>query len=124
MPFAQAVKLIRAGLPSSAFDDAAMVLSLPVDELAAKLGISPRTVRDQRKRAVRLTRDNSEKLVRIARVQRPARNIFTTDKAVSEWLASPAPALDGNLPIDLIDTDTGAREVESVLHGIAHGNLM
>jgi putative toxin-antitoxin system antitoxin component (TIGR02293 family) len=124
MPFNKAAKLIRTGLPASAFDDAAKVLSVTVDELAAKLGISPRTIRDQRKRSVRLSRDNSEKLVRIARVQRLARKIFTTDEAVSEWLGLAAPALDGAAPVDLLDTDTGAREVEAVLQGIAYGNVM
>jgi putative toxin-antitoxin system antitoxin component (TIGR02293 family) len=63
-------------------------------------------------------------LVRIARVHREARKIFTTDEAVSQWLRSPAPALDGLAPIDMLDTDMGAREVEAVLNGIAYGNVM
>ena len=65
-----------------------------------------------------------EKIVRLARVQRLARHLFTTDEAASQWLASSAPALDGMVPLDLLDTDTGAREVEAVLHGIAYGNVM
>ncbi len=124
MPLPKAVTAIRTGLPAGAFEGVARVLSLSVDELAAKLGISPRTVRDQRKKAGRLSRDNTEKLVRIARIQRQARKIFTTDDAVSQWLASPAPALDGVAPIDMLDTDVGAREVEAVLNGIAYGNVM
>jgi putative toxin-antitoxin system antitoxin component (TIGR02293 family) len=124
MPINRAVEAIRAGLPAGAFDGVAKVLSLTADELAAKLGISPRTVRDQRKKAVRLSRENTEKLVRIARIQRQARTIFTTDQAVSQWLASPAPALEGLAPIGMLDTDIGAREVEAVLNGIAYGNVM
>ena len=53
-----------------------------------------------------------------------ARSIFSTDAAVAEWLNAPAPALNGIKPIDLVDTDTGAREIEAVLHGIAYGNVM
>jgi len=37
------------GLPTGAFDGVAKVLFLTADELAAKLGVSPRTLRDQRK---------------------------------------------------------------------------
>lgn len=124
MSTAQAVGAIRSGLPVGDFDRVAKILSLTTDVLATKLGISPRTVRDQRKKVGRLSMENSEKLVRIARIQRLARTLFTTDVAVSQWLSSPAPALDGLLPLDLLDTDTGAREVEATLHGIAHGNVM
>ena len=124
MSTAQAVGAIRSGLPVGDFDRVAKILSLTTDVLATKLGISPRTVRDQRKKVGRLSMEISEKLVRIARIQRLARTLFTTDVAVSQWLSSPAPALDGLLPLDLLDTDTGAREVEATLHGIAHGNVM
>ena len=124
MPLAKAVQAIRAGLPAVAFEGVAQILFLSVDELADKLGISPRTIRDQRKKTLRLSQENTEKLVRIARIQRLARKLFTTDAAVSQWLASPAPALDGLPPIDMLDTDLGAREVESVLNGIAYGNVM
>ena len=124
MPPTSAIDLIRAGLPAGSFEAAAKALSLTVDELAAKLGISPRTIRDQRKKKVRLSSENTEKLVRIARIQTLARSIFSTDAAVAEWLNAPAPALNGIKPIDLVDTDTGAREIEAILHGIAYGNVM
>ncbi len=106
------------------FDAAARALSLTVEELAGKLGISPRTIRDQRRKKVRLSVENSEKLVRVARIRALGREIFSSDAAVAAWLQTPAPALQGVRPIDLIDTDTGAREIESVLHGMAYGNVM
>ncbi len=124
MPLNRAVKVIRAGLPARAFEAVAEVLSLTVDELAEKLGVSPRTVRDQRKKLARLSSENTEKLVRTARIQHQARKIFSTNEAVAGWLSSPALALEGALPIDLLDTDLGAREVEAVLAGIAYGNVM
>lgn len=124
MSTSRAVKVIRAGLPARAFVGVADALHLTVDELAGKLGISPRTIRDQRRKLVRLSSENTEKLVRMARVQHQARKIFSTNDAVSGWLRTPAPALEGALPLDLLDTDLGAREVEAVLHGIAYGNVM
>jgi len=119
-----AVKAIRAGLPARAFVPVADALNLTVDQLANALGVSPRTIRDQRKKLGRLSSENTEKLVRAARIRQQARKIFTTDEAVAGWLVSPAPALGGAKPIDLLDTDLGAREVESVLIGIAYGNVM
>jgi putative toxin-antitoxin system antitoxin component (TIGR02293 family) len=124
MPTTRAVKVIRAGLPARAFVGVAQVLHLTVDELAGKLGVSARTIRDQQKKLARLSSENTGKLVRIARIQHQARKIFSTNEAVSSWLSSPAPALEGALPIDLVDTDLGAREVEAVLNGIAYGNVM
>ena len=124
MPAAYAVKAIRAGLPARAFVGVADALNLTVDQLAGILGVSPRTIRDQRKKLARLSSENTEKLVRIVRVQQQARKVFSTDEAASDWLTSPAPALEGAKPIDLLDTDLGAREVEGILNGIAYGNVM
>jgi putative toxin-antitoxin system antitoxin component (TIGR02293 family) len=124
MPMNQAVKVIRFGLPARAFVGVADALYVTVDELAEKLGVSPRTIRDQRRKSTRLSSGNTEKLVRTARVLHQAKKIFSTNEAISGWLRSPAPALEGARPIDLLDTDLGAREIESVLNGIAYGNVM
>ncbi len=124
MPAIQALEAIRAGLPARAFETVAAALDLSVDELAATLGVSPRTIRDQRMKRARLSRETTEKLVRIARIQNQARRVFSTNDAVSGWLSSPSPALAGSRPIDLLDTDLGSREVEAVINGIAYGNVM
>jgi putative toxin-antitoxin system antitoxin component (TIGR02293 family) len=86
--------------------------------------VSPRSIRYQYKKCGRLSIENTEKLVRIARVLQKALKIFSTNNAVSAWLVSPAPALGGTKPIDLLDIDIGARKVESILGGIAYGNVM
>lgn len=124
MPLPAAMKAIRAGLPTRMFEHLAAVLALSADELALKLGVSPRTLRDQKKKQGVLSRDNSEKLMRVARLQHLARKLFTSDKAVAQWMTTPAPALDGQAPLDLLDTELGAREVEAVLQGLAYGNVL
>ena len=50
--------------------------------------------------------------------------IFKTEKALEDWLKSPAPALDGVRPIDLLDTQEGFERVNNLLKGMAYGNYM
>lgn len=123
-PTADAVVAIRHGIPASAFDGVAKVLSMTAEDLATMLGISMRTVRDQRKKQVPLSREISEKLVRTARIQALGRKLFTSDEAVATWLSTPAPSLNGERPLALLDTEVGAREVEAVLLGLGHGNVL
>lgn len=52
------------------------------------------------------------------------RKIFKTEKALEDWLKSPAPALDGVRPIDLLDTQAGVERVNDLLTGMAYGNYM
>lgn len=124
MPMVCAVKAIHADLPAQAFVGVADALGLAVEELAEILGASAPIIRSQCKNLCRLSSSNTEKLVRAARIQQQARRIFSTDGAAAGWLTSSAPALDGVRPIDLLDTDLGAREVESILNGIACGNVL
>ena len=46
--------------------------------------------------------------------------IGNAEKAV-EWLRTQNRALGGKLPMDRLDTDLGAREVEDILGRIAYG---
>lgn len=52
------------------------------------------------------------------------RKIFKAEKALENWLKSPAPALDGVRPIDLLDTQEGFERVNDLLKGMAYGNYM
>jgi uncharacterized protein (DUF2384 family) len=47
--------------------------------------------------------------LRAARVRNLGRALFTTDEAVSEWLSKPEQALGNMAPLDLLDTDFGAK---------------
>lgn len=58
------------------------------------------------------------------RIQQLARTVFSSDDAVAQWLATPAPALGGRKPEEVLKTEAGAAEVEGVIAGIAHGNVL
>jgi len=124
MPAPRAVEAIRAGLPMAEFDAVAETFRITTDRLATLLGISPRTLRHHRKQDAVLSRDHSEKLLRMGRIRSVGRKLFTTDRALVEWLDSSAPSLSGRTPFEMLDTELGAREVESVLQGLVHGNVM
>jgi len=43
---------------------------------------------------------------------------------VSEWFSKPEQALGNIAPLDLLDTDFGAREVENLLRSLAYGQFV
>lgn len=122
-PSAKLVKRIRAGLPAEAFIQIADRLNLSHEILAAKLGLTTRTINRKRKAGETLSSEESEKLMRVARVWNSARDIFTTDSAIAQWLMTAAVPLGHVAPLDLLDTDVGAADVEGFIKGIAYGNF-
>jgi len=57
-------------------------------------------------------------------VRNLGRRLFTTDEAVSGWLSKPDASLGNMAPLDLLDTDLGAGEVESLLRALAYGHFV
>jgi len=122
-PLLEVLPLVRHGLPAGMFEQVAAALGLSSTSLAAKLGIARRTVTRKRGNGAPLSSETSEKLLRVARIRNLARLVFTTDEALSEWLSKSDTAFGNMAPLDLLDTDLGAREVESLLQSIAHGQF-
>jgi putative toxin-antitoxin system antitoxin component (TIGR02293 family) len=60
----------------------------------------------------------------VARVRNLGRTLFTSDEAVSEWLSKSDASLGDMAPLDLLDTDLGAREVENLLRALAYGHFV
>ena len=117
------VDAIRAGLPARTFGQVADALNLSKAVLAKKLGIATRTINRKTGAKRTLSPEESEKILRVARIRNLANDLFTTDAAISEWLAKPASALHDAAPIDLLDTEVGAREVEGFIRGVLYGNF-
>ena len=57
----------------------------------------------------------------MARVIAAADETFGDEKKADAWLRRGTTALDGEPPLDLLDTEEGAREVETLLTRIGHG---
>lgn len=76
----------------------------------------------RRRRSARLSQEESERLLRIGRTFERAVHLYDGDRdAAREWLDSPIPALGMQRPLDLAQTEPGAREVEDLIGRIEHG---
>ena len=113
--------LIRRGLPVQTLAALARDLSLDRKKLASVVGISERTLSRRVARDERLTAEESDRTVRLAFIVALATDTFGSAQKASVWLQTPNAVLDGELPLDLLDTDTGVRSVETVLGRIAYG---
>ena len=115
------VELTRKGLPANILPVMAVELSMDRAAVARVAGISGRTL--SRRIATRslLTAEESDRMVRLARVLAFANETLGERSKVSRWLKTPNAALDGKPPFDLLDTDAGVQSVENVLGRIAYG---
>lgn len=113
------VREIRNGLPAEAVEKlvrAGKLSNVEVDRI-----VLPRKTLAHRKEIGRLTADQSDRLMRVARVIAFAEDTFGDEAKAHAWLRRPTSVLDESAPLDLLDTEEGAREVETVLARIAHG---
>lgn len=108
------VERIRAGLPYAEFKALGGLLGLSAEELAGCLAISRSTLLRRRKQG-RLTTEESDRLVRFARLYGRALEVLGSAEATRAWLKTPARALGGDTPLFFAGTETGAREVENLL---------
>jgi putative toxin-antitoxin system antitoxin component (TIGR02293 family) len=85
-----------------------------------RLVLSRKTLANRRKLGT-LTPEQSDRLVRVARVIAAAEATFGAREKAAMWLRRTTARLAGEAPLDRLDTDAGAREVEILLGRIAHG---
>ncbi len=113
------VRLVRRGLPVGAVQfvlDSGVLSSAELDRI-----VLPRRTLANRRRLGTLTPEQSDRLVRVARVIAAAEETFGSREKAGTWLRRPTTVLAGESPLELLDTDEGAREVETLLGRIAHG---
>ena len=118
---AELVKITRAGLPASILDTLARELAIRRIAVAQLLGISERTLSRRVTANSRLTPEESDRLIRLARLLALARETLGDMEKAAHWLKTANRALDGDSPFDRLDTDEGVRSVERVLGHIAYG---
>ena len=113
------VRLVRRGLPVGAVQfvlDSGRLSLAELDRI-----VLPRKTLANRRKLGTLTPEQSDRLVRVARVLAVAEETFGSREKAAVWLRRPTTVLGDEYPLQVLDTDEGAREVETLLGRIAHG---
>jgi putative toxin-antitoxin system antitoxin component (TIGR02293 family) len=113
--------ITREGLPVGSLTLLAQELSVEKKTVARVVGISDRTLSRRIAKDERLSAEESDRMVRLARVVAMATDTLGTIKKASLWLQTPNRVLGGETPLSLLDTDSGVRSVETILGRIAWG---
>lgn len=113
---------IRKGFPPAVVEELMRASGLTLKELAAALDLSPRSLQ-RRRRSGRLARYESDRLYRLARIIALANEFIGDHEKAMRWLKRPNRALGGITPVDALDTELGARQVENILGRIAYGAI-
>ncbi|MEZ5593582.1 MAG: antitoxin Xre/MbcA/ParS toxin-binding domain-containing protein [Gammaproteobacteria bacterium] len=83
--------------------------------------VLPRKTLAHRRKLGRLSPEQSDRLLRVVRILALAEETFANAGKAHLWLRRPTQVLAGERPIDLLDTEAGARQVEMLLGRIGHG---
>jgi len=112
---------VEKGFSWKTFERFVTNIGLPTEQVAEFLGIPRRTLA-RRKKEGRLKSDESDKLLRLARVFGSALDLYDGNReAAVLWLTDINVALGGVAPLDIARTHVGADEVENLVGRIEHG---
>ncbi|MFL6248165.1 MAG: antitoxin Xre-like helix-turn-helix domain-containing protein [Thermoanaerobaculia bacterium] len=115
------IKAVEKGFSWKTFERFVKNIGLPADRIADVMGIPRRTLA-RRKVEGRLKADESDKLLRLARVFGSALDLFDGNReAATLFLTDINIALGGVAPIDFARTELGAEEVENLVGRIQYG---
>ncbi len=113
---------IKKGIPIAVLMRLKEQTHLSDEDLARILGMSRKTLQRRRKEKDQvLTATEGDRAYRVARVFALAKVLFGSNEAASEWLREPRVGLGRDIPLDLLQTEAGALEVEDYLGRVAHG---
>jgi putative toxin-antitoxin system antitoxin component (TIGR02293 family) len=110
----------RKGLRYVSFDAVRSRFRIEPALMTRILDLPPRTLARRRKEK-RFRTDESDRLVRLARIGALAETTLGTKEKAAGWLNSANKALGNDMPLERLDTDLGTREVEDLLLRIAYG---
>jgi len=118
------VKIVKAGLPAKYVKVLTVFMHMPIEKFYRTTGLARPTVDRKIRSSKRLSQDESERVLGIARLVGQAQNLveqsggaaeFDAGRWVGDWLQKPLPALDGKSPGELMDTVDGRALVSDLL---------
>ena len=113
------VKLVE-GRPSTQAIDGLRRSGLSDDEVYS-LVLPRRTLTHRRARGEALSRDESDRAVRVARIAALGEEVFGDRERAWRWLRAAKRQFQGRSPLQLVATEAGARLVEELLYRIDDG---
>lgn len=113
---------IRQGFRHSVIDALVEGSGLTLQEVATSLDLSTRSLQ-RRKHQGRLARYESDRIYRLARLVALAEHFLGSRDTAIEWMKRPNLVLGGAAPLELLDTELGARQVENILGRIGYGGV-
>lgn len=116
--------IIRKGIPYAKVHLVKTALNLTDTEFADYLGISLRTLQRKRDSQEKLSIPEGDRLFRIARIFALAVSVLESEEMARNWLHRAQRGLGGRVPIQVIQTEAGAQEVEDLLEKIEYGVLV
>lgn len=118
---ADRISQVREGLPISELSNLATALKISRDQLAVILGVTTRTLQRKAEEDQRLGPVASDRLARVQRILSLAIDVLGDGEKASRWMIAASRPLEGQLPLQLLDTDIGTQRVEQELYQIKYG---
>lgn len=119
--FPGVLELIAKGLPYSSFERLQRNSGFSTEQLTDLLQIPKRTLA-RRKASGRFSPEESDRLVRAARVYAKTLGLFDGDaERATSWLSQAQRAFGGVTPLEMSRSEIGAQEVEHLIGRIEHG---
>ena len=113
--------VIRKGLPTKSLDKLAKQLELSSSAIVVELGLAKRTYARKVEKQELLSTEQTERVVRLARVFAYAKQVFGAEEKARRWMLKKNRALGGEVPLRLLDTDIGGNAVVDELGRIDYG---
>lgn len=114
-------RAIHEGFNWTALEQFKRKLDLTNQALAFLTATSEKTVERWFQRRDRITPAASDRLYRAAKVVALAEQVFNDAKQAREWLRAPQHGLADRVPFELLATDAGISEVDSLLRRLQFG---
>lgn len=111
--------LVEKRLPASAIKS--LVRSGLSDAEVYQLIVPRRTLAHRVAKHQSLSKEESDKAVRVARITARAEQVFGESERAWRWLRKPKRHFDGKTPIDMLATEAGAHLVEEMIVQIDDG---
>ena len=119
-PFELTEIQVRDGVPVAVVAQLTGELGLSTPTLLAWLQVAPRTWA-RRKQSGRFDMLESDRLARLGRLVRRARNVLGGAEEARVWMVTANRALQGRTPFDVAGTEVGAEAVFDLLGRLEHG---